>query len=122
MIKIINYNNIIDIDIEIKEPIKTNKTTSYLDPIIGNSSIEFQDSTPFNFIFFLQNNQEATNLVPIELYKELIKIIRQENKKLKRQFLKSPSFYVQAFFNHNNQYITPFYNCLEKIKKGALCI
>ena len=42
MIRIINYNNIIDIDIEIQEPIKKNNRTSYLDAIIGNRSIEFQ--------------------------------------------------------------------------------
>lgn len=122
MIKIINYNNIIDIDIEIKEPFKSNFTTSYLDPIIGNRSIEYQDSNLINFIFFLQNNQDATNLIPLELYKQIIKAIRQEDKKIKRKFLKAPSFYVQAFFNHNNQYINAFYDCIDIIKKGTLCI
>ena len=122
MIRIKNYKNIIDIDIEIEEPFKTKFVNSYLDPIIGNRSIEFQDCSLLNFIFFLQNNQEATNLIPIELYRELIKTIKQENKKLKMKFLKGPSFYVHAFFNHNNEYITPFYECIEKIKKGTLCI
>ena len=122
MIRIINYNNIIDIDIQIQEPIKTNKKNSYLDAIIGNRSIEFQDSSLINFIFFLQNNQEVTNLIPIELYNELIKTIKQENKKIRKKFLKAPSFYVQAFFNHNNQYISSFYDCINKIKKGVLCI
>lgn len=122
MIKIINYNNIVDIDIEIKEPFKSNFTSSYLDPIIGNRSIEYQDCNLINFIFFLQNNQEATNLIPLELYKEMIKAIRQEDKKIKKRFLKAPSFYVQAFFNHNNEYISSFYDCIEIIKKGTLCI
>ena len=122
MIKIINYNNIIDIDIQIQEPIKTTIKASYLDLIIGNRSVEYQDCSLINFIFFLQNNQEATNLIPLELYKELIKAIKQDDKKIKRKFLKAPSFYVQAFFNHNNEYITPFYDCIEKIKKGVICI
>ena len=122
MIKILNYNNIIDIDIEIQEPIKTKFKTSYLNPIIGNRSIEYEDCKIVNFIYFLQNNKEATNLIPLELYKELIKVIRQEDIKIKRKLLKTTSPYIQAFFNHNNQYIGAFCNCIEKLKKGGLCI
>ena len=122
MIRIRNYNNIIDIDIEIEEPIETKKITYYLDPIIGKRTIDYEYSTLLNFIFFLQNNQDATKQVPIELYNELIGAIRQEDKKLKKKFLKTPSPYVQAFFNHNNHYITSFYDCINKIKKGVICI
>ena len=122
MIKIINYNNIIDIDIEIQEPKKIKNRTSYLDAIIGNRSIEIELCKYFYFIFFLQNNQEATELIPIELYKELIKIVKQDDKKQKRKLLKSTSPYIQAFFNHNNQYISAFCNCIDIFKKGALCI
>ena len=115
MIKIINYNNIIDIDIEIQEPIKTKTKIYYLDPIIGNRSTEIELCKYIYFIFFLQNNQDATKLVPIELYNEIMKIIKEENKKLKRKFLKSTSPYIQAFFNHNNQYISAFCDCIEII-------
>lgn len=89
---------------------------------IVSERINLLTSYMYNFIFFLQNNKEATKLIPLELYKELIKTIRQENKKIKRKFLKAPSFYVHAFFNHNNQYISSFYECINKIKKGSLCI
>lgn len=122
MIKILNYNNIIDIDIEIEEPIKTKTKTYYLDPIIGNYSIEIELCKYIYFIYFLQKNQEATKLIPVELYKELVKIIKQDDKKQKRKLLKSTSPYIQAFFNHNNQYISAFCECIEIIKKGTLCI
>ena len=122
MIKILNYNNLIDIEIEIQETKKTDFKTYYLDPIIGNRSIEIELCKYIYYIFFLQNNQEALKLVPIELYKELIKVIRQEDKKTKRKLLKSTSPYIQAFFNHNNQYISAFCDCIDKLRKGGLCI
>lgn len=122
MLKIKSYNNIIDIDIEIVKPFKSNFPTSYLNPIIGNRSIEIELCKYIYFIYFLQNNQEATQLIPIELYKELIKIVKQDDKKQKRKLLKSTSPYIQAFFNRNNQYISAFCNCIEKIKKGVLCL
>ncbi len=122
MIRILNYNNIIDIDVEIQEPTKKETRTYYLDPIIGNRSIEIELCQYIYFIYFLQNNQEATKLIPIELYNELIKVTRQEDKKQKRKLLKSTTPYIQAFFNHNNQYISAFCNCIEIVKRGALCL
>ena len=89
---------------------------------IVSERINLLTSYMYNFIFFLQNNKEVTQLIPLELYKQIMKVIRQDNKMIKRKLLKSTSYYIQAFFNHNNQYITPFYNCIEIIKKGNLCI
>ena len=52
----------------------------------------------YNFIYFLQQNQEATNLIPLVLYKQIIKVIRQEDKKTKRKLLKSTSPYIFKLF------------------------